>query len=160
MEAPEPKRYSVAEAGEKIRHFCAYQERSQYQVRQRLYEYGIYTQDVNQIIVELIEENYLNEERFAKAFVRGKFNIKKWGRIKIKQALYPHKLSDYILKKAFAEIDEAEYLKTLKSVIEKKSREVKIKNDFERKGKIAHYAITRGFEPDMVWEIIKADKKS
>lgn len=153
---PEQKKnYGPDEAREKIRAYCAYRERSQYEVRQRLYHYGLYTDAVNESIAKLIQDNYLNEERFARSFVRGKFSIKKWGRVKIRQALYPHQLSEYILKKAFAEIEETDYLKALEEVIAKKSREVKIKNEFQRKGKIAQYAIGRGFEPDLVWEVLK-----
>lgn len=155
MEEQSKKQYSIQEAREKIRAFCAYRERSQYEVKQRLYEYGLYTDAVNQEISALIQENFLNEERFARAFVRGKFSIKKWGRVKIKQALYPHQLSEYILNKAFSEIDEEDYLKTLEDVIEKKAASVKLKNEFERNGKIAQYVISRGFEPSLVWEIIK-----
>ncbi|WP_417613244.1 regulatory protein RecX [Owenweeksia hongkongensis] len=155
MDEQPKKQYSIQEAREKIRAFCAYRERSQYEVRERLYEYGLYTDAVNQEISSLIQENFLNEERFARAFVRGKFSIKKWGRVKIKQALYPHQLSDYILKKAFSEIEEDQYLKTLQEVIEKKAASVKIKNGFERNGKIAQYVISRGFEPSLVWEMIK-----
>lgn len=156
MDEQPKKQYSIQEAREKIRAFCAYRERSQYEVRERLYEYGLYTDAVNQEISALIQENFLNEERFARAFVRGKFSIKKWGRVKIKQALYPHQLSDYILKKAFSEIDEEDYLQTLEQVIEKKAKTVKLKNEFERNGKIAQYVISRGFEPSLVWEIIKS----
>lgn len=156
MEEPSKKNYSIQQAREKIRAFCAYRERSQYEVRNKLYEYGLYTDAVNEEISNLIQENFLNEERFARAFVRGKFSIKKWGRAKIKQALYPHQLSDYILKKAFSEIDEEDYLATLRQIIEKKSREVKLKNEFQRNGKIAQYAISRGFEPELVWEVIKS----
>lgn len=155
MNSEKPKYVSLQEAREKIRAYCAYRERSQHEVRQKLYEYGLYTDVVNQLISELIQENFLNEERFARAFVRGKFSIKKWGRIKIKQALYPHQLSDYILRKAFAEIDEDQYLSTLEEVITKKSKQVKLKNEFQRNGKIAQYAISRGFEPELVWEVLK-----
>ena len=157
MEEKPKRQYSIQEAREKIRAFCAYRERSQYEVRNKLYEYGLYTDAVNEEISSLIQENFLNEERFARAFVRGKFLIKKWGRIKIRQALYPHQLSDYILKKAFTEIDEDLYFQTLKEIIDKKSREVKLKNEFQRNGKIAQYAMSRGFEPELVWEIVKGD---
>ncbi|WP_417603319.1 regulatory protein RecX [Owenweeksia hongkongensis] len=157
MDEQPKKQYSVQKAREKIRAFCAYRERSQYEVRERLYEYGLYTDAVNQEISALIQENFLNEERFARAFVRGKFSIKKWGRVKIKQALYPHQLSDYVLKKAFSEIEEDQYLKTLQEVIEKKASSVKIKSEFERNGKIAQYVISRGFEPSLVWEVIKGE---
>ena len=156
MEEESKKHFTLQEAREKIRAFCAYRERSQYEVKNKLYEYGLYTDAVNEEISNLIQDNFLNEERFARAFVRGKFSIKKWGRIKIQQALYPHQLSDYILNKAFSEIDEDDYQKTLLQIIEKKSREVKLKNEFQRNGKIAQYAISRGFEPELVWEVIKA----
>lgn len=152
------KKHSPAEAREKIRTYCVYRERSQYEVAQKLYDYGLYTALVNEIISELIQDNFLNEERFAQAFVRGKFSIKKWGRVKIKQALYPHKISDYILKKAFREIDEDVYLEVLQEVMDKKSRQLSIKNEFQRNGKIAQYTIGRGFEPELVWELIKASK--
>lgn len=157
MDQKPKKQYSIQEAREKIRAFCAYRERSQYEVRNKLYEYGLYTDAVNEEISALIQENFLNEERFARAFVRGKFLIKKWGRIKIRQGLYTHQLSDYILKKAFSEIDEDLYLETLREIIDKKSRGVKLKNEFQRNGKIAQYAMSRGFEPDLVWEIVKED---
>lgn len=155
MEAGKSKQNSPKEAREKIEAYCAYRERSQQEVKQKLYDYGLYTDLVNEIISELIQNNFLNEERFARAFVRGKFSIKKWGRVKIRQALYPHHLSDYILQKAFTEIDENEYNIVLSEVIEKKARLVKEKNEFRRNGKIAQYVIGRGFEPDMVWDIIK-----
>lgn len=156
MEEQPKKQYSIKEAREKIRAFCAYRERSQYEVKERLYEYGLYTDAVNEEISDLIQENFLNEERFARAFVRGKFSIKKWGRVKIKQALYPHQLSDYILKKAFSEINEEDYRQTLEQLIEKKAKTVKLKNEFKRNGKIAQYVISRGFEPSLVWDIIKS----
>ncbi len=156
MDEGKPKHLSPKEAREKIEAYCAYRERSQQEVKQKLYDYGLYTDLVNEIISELIQNNFLNEERFARSFVRGKFSIKKWGRVKIKQALYPHHLSDYILKKAFTEIDEAQYDQVLREVIAKKARLVKEKNEFRRNGKIAQYAIGRGFEPDLVWDVIKS----
>ncbi len=153
---PDSKKiYDLQEAREKIRAFCVYRERSQREVRDKLYSYGLKTETVNLLLSELIQDNYLNEERFACAFVRGKFNIKKWGRNKIKNELFRHYLSDYILKKAFAEIDEEKYLETLALVIEKKWNLTKISNAFQKKGKVANYIISRGFEPDLVWSILK-----
>ncbi len=153
---PEQKKiYDLNEAREKIRAYCAYRERSQAEVRQKLEDYGLITEVVDELIMELIQENFLNEERFARAFVRGKFHIKKWGRVKIRHALYHHGLSKYILTKAFEEINEEAYSDTLREVIEKKMRETRIKNDYQRNGKVAAYVIGRGYEPEMVWEIIK-----
>ena len=148
------KIYNLNEAREKIRAFCAYRERSQVEVREKLYQYGLIPEVVDELIVELIQENFLSEERFACAFVRGKFQIKKWGRNKIRQELYRHQLSDYILKKAFAEIDEDAYIQCLRQVLEKKRRETRQRNQFMQNQKVAQYAIRRGFEPDLVWDVI------
>jgi regulatory protein len=104
--------------------------------------------------MELIQENYLNEERFARSFVRGKFRIKKWGRIKIKQELYPHELSDYVLKKAFSEIDEDQYIETLEQLREKKENELKTKNPWHRKKQLAVWLMNKGYESDLVWELL------
>lgn len=157
---PDPQQkkvYDLNEAREKIRAYCAYRERSQREVREKLLGYGLISEVTDELISELITENFLNEERFARAFVRGKFHIKKWGRIKIKNELYRHGLSEYVLKKAFSEIDEEAYLDTLNDLLHKKLRETKIKDEFRRNGKVAAYAIRRGFEPDLVWEILKTN---
>lgn len=140
----------------KIKNWCAYQERSQHETRQKLYEYGLYSNDVEQLIVKLIEENFLNEERFAFAFVSGKFNIKHWGRIKIKIELRKHKVSDYLIKKALNNIDEAQYLITLKKVIEKKLKLTPEKSKQKLYYKLIQYALSRGFELDLINEQIIA----
>ncbi len=147
--------YNLDEAREKIRAYCAYQERSQVEVREKLYSYGLIPEVVDELLVELIQANFLNEERFAKAFVRGKFRAKKWGRRKIGEALYRHNLSDYVLKKAFAEIDEQEYDHTLDELLQKKYRETKDRNIFTRKGKVARWLISRGYESDLVWDKLR-----
>ncbi len=151
------KIYDLGEAREKIRNFCAYRERSQLEVREKLSSYGLIEAVVDELIVELINENFLNEERFARAFVRGKFQIKKWGRRKINSELYRHGLSDYIMRKAFAEIDEEHYLQTLAEIIQKKLKSLRGSNNFERRGKLASYAISRGFEPELVWDAVKQE---
>ena len=103
----------------------------------------------------LISDNFLNEERFAKAFVGGKFRIKKWGRIKIKIELKKRKISDYCIKKGMQEIDEDDYLKTLQEILLKKLKENPKGKEQVRNYKAAQYAISRGFEGDLVWETIK-----
>lgn len=155
MDKDQKKVYDIDEAREKIRAFCAYRERSQREVSDKLYEYGFYEETRNELISELIQENFLNEERFARAYVRGKFRIKHWGRKKIEQGLFYHQLSDYVMRKAFSEIPENEYLQTLEQVIEKSWRNTRLKDSFQRKGKVASYAIRRGFEPELVWEVLK-----
>lgn len=156
MERPKVNKvYSLNEAREKVRAYCVYRERSHREVSDKLREYGLYSEASDQLLSELIEENYLNEERFARAFVRGKFNQKKWGRQKIRQALYLHQLSDYVLKKAFSEIDEDEYLITLKLLLAKKGRNLREQNVYIRQRKLADYLIRKGYESDLVWDLIR-----
>ncbi len=149
------KVYNLDEARENIRAYCVYQDRSHYEVSNKLWGYGLFRDAVDQLMTELIQDNYLNEERFARSFVRGKFNQKKWGRQKIRKALYPHKLSDYVMDKAFTEIDDEEYLQTLNLLLEKKDRTLSDKNLFVRRGKLADHLIRKGYEGDLVWDIIR-----
>lgn len=143
-------------AWQKIQKYCAYQERCHKEVRNKLYDYGLYSEDVEALISELIQADFLNEERFSKAFAGGKFRSKKWGRNKILQELKYRNISDYCIKKGLNEIDSTIYEKTLKELIDKKIRDYRISNSFILHGKVATYCIGKGFEPDLVWEIIKA----
>ncbi len=147
---------SPALAHHKIKNWCAYQERSQHETRQKLFEYGLFSEDVEQLISKLIEENFLNEERFAFAFVSGKFNIKQWGKIKIKIELRKHKVSDYLINKALNNIDYETYISTLKKVIEKKLKLTSEKNKHKLQYKLIQYALSRGFELNLINEQIIA----
>ena len=141
----------------KAQAYCAYQERSQQEVRDKLYEWGLWKDAVESIIAELITNNFINEERFAKAYAGGKFRMKKWGRIKIKIELKRKGLTDYCIRKGLQEIDEDEYIEALKKVIEEKSAKTKDRNPLKRNYTIAKYAISRGFESNLVWEVLKMD---
>lgn len=134
--------------------FCAYQERTQQEVRNKLYEQDVDKDLIEEVIVKLIEENFLNEERFAKAYAGGKFRIKRWGRNKIVQELKQKGLSAYCIKKGMEEIDAKDYEDTLQFLIDKKEKEVKEKNVFKRKDKISKYLIRKGYEPELVWDKI------
>lgn len=138
----------------KMQSWCAYQERCQHDARNKLYELGLWPEAVENIIVKLIEENFINEERFAIQFAKGKFNIKKWGRVKIKQELKQKRVSDYCLKKALQQIDEEDYLATLTKVIATKKRVTTEKNPIKLKFKLATYALSRGFERDLIFDIL------
>jgi len=142
----------------KAQKYCAYQERCQQEVRDKLYEWGLHSNEVEQIISELIVDNFLNEERFAKAYAGGKFRIKKWGRIKIKLELKKRKISDYCIKKAMQEIKEEEYLQTIKALIVKKSKDIKDKNTQVRNYKMAKYIASKGFEQDLIFDILKKNE--
>lgn len=146
---------SLPVAIEKIKNWCAYQERSHYETQNKLYEYGLNKADVDQAIAVLISDNFLNEERFAESFARGKFRIKHWGKNKIKQELKMRKVSDYSIKKALKQIEDKEYLQTLEKLIHKKWKETKEKNDYKKKYKVLQYVVSRGFESDIANELIK-----
>lgn len=135
---------------EKIRNWCAYRERSQYETRSKLLEYGLDEEQADSIIAGLIAENFLNEERFAMALASGKFRIKHWGKIKIKGELRRHKVSDYCIKKALESIDGDEYIKALQKVIEKKLKLTKGNDRRKKFYSVLSHAVSRGFESDLV----------
>jgi regulatory protein len=139
-----------------IYRFCNYQERSQQEVKDRLYELGSYPDEVNALLAELIEADLVNEERFAKAFVRGKFRLKHWGRIKIVHELKAHRLSEYTLKKALKEIDPSEYFQMIERLATNKWNAVSKQGGsiFEKKGKVYRYLQQKGYEPSIISEVI------
>ena len=120
--------YKLLEAKNKIESYCAYQERCDQEVRMKLKSWNLYSEDVDILISDLITNNFLNEERFAEAYVSGKFRIKKWGRVKIKQHLKQKNISAYSIKKAIETIDEDDYLKTVNDLLGAKSRLIKSKD--------------------------------
>jgi regulatory protein len=138
-----------------ILHYCKYQERCHQEVRNKLYELGCTTPEVENHIATLIESDVLNEERFARSFARGKFRMKQWGKEKIKQQLKLRKISDYCIKKAFTEIDPEEYDTTLNKLASKKANEVKgDRSEAARKFKLYRYLIQKGYERDLVMDAI------
>ncbi len=143
------------EAKAAILHYCKYQERCHSEVRNKLYELGFTTPEVEQQLSGLIETGVLNEERFARAFARGRFRMKQWGREKIKQQLKLRKISDYCIKKALTEIDGDDYHSTLNKIAYKKWAEVKKDRSLQsRKSKLYRYLVQKGYERDMVMDVI------
>ncbi len=153
--APKKKKFSPKEALVKIQSYCAYQERSHKEVKNKLYEYGLYSSEVDELISTLIVDGFLNEERFAKAFAGGKFRIKKWGRLKIKQELEMLGLTKRNIATGLKEIDSSDYSKTLKSLIKKKASLTAESNPFKKKNLVARFVIGKGYEAEMVWEMVK-----
>lgn len=147
------------QALQKLRQYCAYQERSHYEVQQKLYELGIRKADHDEIIATLIEEDYLNEERFAIQYVGGKFRMKDWGRKKIYYALKEKKVSEYSIKKALMQIDEEAYQETLKELAEKKYESLKEEQHLVRKRKTIDYLLQKGYESDLVTGTVNAIAK-
>ncbi len=151
--------FSKQEARLKAASYCAYQERSQYEMRNKLYEWGLYPQDIELIISELIEQNFLNEERFAFAYTLGKFRIKGWGRIKIKQGLKLKRIPEKLISKALQKIDGDDYLLKLKQIIDKKELTLTEKGPYKRKYKLLLFAATKGYERDIIAGILDENKK-
>lgn len=159
-EEPKKKRLDKKAALAKAENWCAYQERSQQEARDKLYEYGLHQKEVEEVIAELIENNFLNEERFAMAYVSGKVNIKKWGRNKIKQAMKLKKVPDKLIQKALASIDSEKYLSNLLALAEKKSLVLTEKDIVKRKYKLITYLQSKGFENDLIFDVLKANNLS
>lgn len=144
---------------EKIKRYCAYQERSHSEVRSKLIELNVYGDDLEQTLGVLIEENYLNEERFARALARGKFSLKKWGRVKIKQALKQHRISDYCIRKGLEEIEEERYQKTFNALAEQKWEALRgEKNRFVKMHKLQQFLLYKGYESEYIHEFLNQEK--
>jgi regulatory protein len=141
----------------KAESWCAYQERSQQEVRDKLYTYGLHEAEVEELISELISTNFLNEERFAMAYVSGKVNIKKWGRIKVKQGLKLKKVPEKIIVKALKSIDDEKYLTNLIATAEKKSSSITEKDAIKKKFKLVTYLQSKGFETDLIFDVLTAN---
>ena len=140
----------------KIKQYCAYQERCHSEVRDKLYSFGLHKNEVEEIISTLITENYLNEERFAIHFAGGKFRMKQWGKIKIKQALKHKQVSEYCIRKALKEIDNNEYQKAFSKLAEQKLKTLKQeKNIFIKKRKLQDFLMQKGYEREMITDAIK-----
>lgn len=146
--------YSFSQAVEKARHWCALQERSHHETRLKIGSLGIYSDEAEQLVSQLITEGFLNEERFAKAFARGKFRIKHWGKIKIISELKRKKISEYCINKGLEEIDDNEYFETIYSLIKKKNIEIKEHNPWKRKAKLISFLAGKGYEMELVREIL------
>jgi regulatory protein len=151
------KKPEVQEAYGKAQRYCAYQERCQQEVRTKLYSWELEPADVENIIVRLIEEDFLNEERFSKTYAGGKYRIKKWGRVKIRLALKNKGLSDYCIKKGLGEINDKDYILTLKKIFSQKQKKISGEPG-KIKYALASYAISRGFESELVWDILNSLK--
>jgi regulatory protein len=152
----EPK-YSFLEAKAKLESLCAYQERCQFEMDQKLYLWNFQAEQRDQLIADLISNNFINEERFAEAYVSGKFNIKKWGRIKIKNYLKQKQISTYSINKGMNEIDPDKYWQTLIFLVEKKKKELENKKGdiWDKKAKVMRYVQSKGYESDLITDVLK-----
>jgi len=138
----------------KAGNYCAYRERTHQEVRDKLYELGLHKDEVEEVLTELIMEEFVNEERFARSFARGKFNLKRWGKVKIAYELKRRKISSYCIEQAMQEIPPDDYDGVLSHLIEQKKKSYS-GDLFKVKNKIARYLINKGYESELVWDKLK-----
>tara|TARA_Y100000385_G_scaffold53492_1_gene50917 strand:+ start:8067 stop:8534 length:468 start_codon:yes stop_codon:yes gene_type:complete len=148
------KIYDLNIAREKIQAYCAYQERCHKEVTMKLKSWGLIQEAIDVLITELIQFNFLNEERYARSFARGKFRIKKWGKMKIRMALKKRDVYFKCIDLAMLEIDDKAYLNTLKHLLQKKNETLKETNSYKRKIKLTRYLVTKGYEYDLIHDTL------
>ena len=152
--ARKKKRLEPKEAKLKAADYCAYQERSQQEVRDKLYSYGLHHDEVEDVLADLIVDGFINEERFARAYVGGKFRMKGWGRRKILQGLQQHRISEYCIRKGLEEIDAEAYYQTLRKHAVKKLPSLKGQTAYVMRGKLTQHLMMKGFEGDLIREVV------
>ena len=150
------KSYTVDEATKLLENYCAYQERCHKEIEQKLYDINMIPEAKENIILHLLQHNFLNEERFAKAFVRGKFSIKKWGKIRIVNELKFRNISAYNINSSLKEINNEDYFQALQKIAEKKFPLIKESNLFKKRNKLSTFLISKGFESDLVFKTVKS----
>ncbi|WP_310560239.1 regulatory protein RecX [Flavobacterium sp.] len=146
---------SLKEAMQKIEHFCAYQERCHDEVVSKLHSMKMDLDEIDQIMVYLIAENFINEERFACSFARGKHRIKQWGRIRIINELKFKKISQTLINTALKEISLEEYLDTFQTIAQRHWETIRETNTLKKRKKFCDYLLRRGFESNLVYDKVK-----
>jgi regulatory protein len=145
----------------KLESYCAYRERCETEVKQKLFTLKVEEEEVGFYLQYLIENNLLNENRFIDAYARGKFNIKSWGRRKITIALQQKKIDVNKIKQSIEHIDEDMYIQRLNIVLEKKNQQlIKETDEFKKKQKLIYFAMQKGYEPDLIYKAIKTILKN
>jgi len=148
------KRLTKRQGRLKAEYFCAYQERCQQEVRDKLYNWGLFSDEVEEVIADLISDNFLNEERFALAYVAGKFRMKGWGKRKIKLGLVQKRVSERLIRDAINSIDTADYYDVLFRLLKRKAALLKESDPYKRKVKLVQYALGKGYENDLIFDIL------
>lgn len=144
------KALSVEAALQRLKQYCGYQERCHQEVKEKLYSLGMHKAEVEQVICKLIEENYLNEERFAIQFSGGKFRMKQWGRKKIEYELKQRNISSFCIKLALRQIDDAEYMQCLQKLASTKWQSLKGQQFFTKMAKTQAYLMQKGYEAQLI----------
>jgi len=146
---------TVQEAKVKLYRYCAYQERCHQEVEQKLWELGVRNDEADEVIHHLISEGFLNEERFSKNFASGKFRLKHWGKVKIVRELEQRNVSAHCIRSGLLEIEEKDYQAVLSELLKKKAESTEAENVYSLRDKVSRYAIQKGFEPELVWSLLK-----
>ena len=149
------QRLTKEQAWQKIKHYCAYHERSHSEVKNKLYGFGLYKTEVEELLSKAIEEDYLNEERFAEQFAGGRFRMKQWGRIKITYELRQKQVSAYNIKIALKAIPDEDYTKALQKLAGNKWQELKDEHDLSRQAKTTSYLLQRGYELPLIKQALQ-----
>jgi len=151
------KATNIHEIKEKLAYFCAYQDRCHQDVEKKMKEFFLIPEAQDEIMLYLIQENFLNEERFAKSFARGKFTQKSWGRIKISIELKKRHIYDRLIQKALSDINEEDYYQTAQRLIEKKAQTLNEKNNYLKNQKIIRFMLQKGYEYELIQSILNID---
>lgn len=149
------KSYSLDEIQQKMANYCVYQDRCHYDVEKKLEEFDLIPEAKDHILLFLLEHNFLNEERFAKNFVKGKFNQKYWGKNRIKRELTFRKINSQLIDSALNEIDSQDYFTALEHIYSKKKQEIKEPNPYKKRQKIYQYLMYKGFESELILELMR-----
>lgn len=149
------KNLTKEQALQKLKHYCGYQERCHREVRDKLFDLGVWKKEHDEIISALIEGKYLDEERFAIAYAGGKFRIKRWGKVRIRYALQQKQVSAYSVNKALKTIPEEEYVKAAREMANEKYADLKHEQHLIRKKKTMDHLVNRGYEPELVTRILQ-----
>ncbi len=148
------RKYSLLEAKFKLEALCAYQERCSQELDRKMQLWGLDAEDRDRLLADLISNNFLNEERFAEAFVSGKVNIKRWGKIKIRQHLKQKNISEYSIKKGLASISDTVYFSNLEHLAARKYAALKEKDSYAKKMKIYRFLASKGYETEYIRDVV------
>lgn len=147
---------TVNEIRDKLAKYCAYQDRCHWEVENKMTEFNLIPEAKDEIMIYLIQHNFLSEERFARSFVRGKFNQKNWGKIKIRMGLKKRKIPSKLIESVLSEIDQKDYMETLQSLFEKKKNTLKNEREsLKKKVKIRNYLLQKGFESEIIADLLR-----
>jgi regulatory protein len=152
----EKKYFSIEEIKRKLERYCVYQDRCHKEIEAKLKEFTLIEEAKSQIILHLLEHDFLNEERFSKSFARGKFKIKKWGKQRIIKELKLRDISVYNINSALKEIEEEDYLETIKTIAEKRNEIINEVDYYKRKKKLTDFLIRKGYEYDLIYKTVNS----